>query len=541
MIEWRSWLTRRLTANGIAVRLARRGVDPVVDLLWEHAGGALVAVDRLGRVDAVNDAARAMLAGAVERHDPVLKLFAEKARDDLWTEITAAIPGEPQRVPVRMALAAGTIVAVTVRALPSRDAVATGVLLRLDDLSRERELETLRAQTRQLRALVEFSGGVAHDFNNLLAAILGAAEAIAGQEGVPIEVTEDAAQIRASAERGTRLVRQMLTSGGEAAVQLRRVAVPAAITGLSSMLRRLLGRTIRFEVAVDADAADQEVMVDPVQLDRVLVNLAANARDAMPMGGELRIESRPVTLQQSRATRGGPVPAGRWVTIDVCDSGVGMAPETLSRVLEPYFTTRREQGGTGLGLSTVHAIVRHAGGLLAIESTPGVGTRIRIWLPACDRAAPPPALLVASAPLTTASATTTPATTARTVLLVDDEEPVRRLAERALTRQGWRVLAADSAEAALATLDAEPAGSAPLAAMVSDVVMPGLDGAALVDLIRARVGQAALPALLVSGYSDVSLRAVLADRPATGFLPKPYSLGELVSRVAALAGPPRMP
>ncbi len=551
----------RLWRGSTPHRLAKRGADPVVDLLWEHAGGALVVVDQQGRIDGVNEAARELLAGLptgavgrrdVGRHVPVLPLFAAEARDGLWAEILAATPGGPPRAPVRVALATGATVAVTVVPLASGGAGPTGVLLRLVDPCRERELEALLSQAQRPQRPDEFSGGIAHDFNNLLAAILGAAEAIATHGGLPAEVSEDAAQIRASAERGSQLVRRLLAVGREQAAQPRRVAVPAAVAGLSSMLRRLLGRAIRLELDVDQDAALQVARVDPVELDRVLVNLAVNARDAMPGGGELRIASRAVTLHQALAAGGDPVggetvPPGHWIIIDVRDGGVGIAPETLPRVLEPFFTTRRGQGGNGLGLSTVHGIVRQCGGFLTIESTVGVGTRVRVWLPACDDVPEPPIPVVSTAPSPAPSQVDAPSqagappqagATGRTVLLVDDETPVRRLAERALTRQGWRVLAADSAEAALATLDAEPAGSTPLAAMVSDIVMPGLDGAALVERVRARAGQAGLPVVLVSGYSDRSLGAALGEQPPTVFLAKPYTLGELVARVAALAGPP---
>ena len=531
MRHWPRWrrpmAARPVLAPPILTRLGRSGADPAIDLLWEHAGGALVAIDLRGLVVAANDAARELLGEPVEPRGPVLELFAAEARAVVWAEIAAALPGSARRAPLSVSLATGAIVAVAVVAIPSRQSGGQGALLRLTGLRRQRADEARQAEARQATTA---SCGIAHDLNNLLAVIQGGAEAVAGQAGLSAEVAGDVALIRAAAGRGGQLVRRLLGSGREEAPEPRRVAVPAAVAGLASLLRRLLGQAIRLELATDGDAASQAVMVDPVQLDRVLVNLAVNARDAMPVGGELRIQSRPVTVRRPHATGAEVVPPGRWVIVEVRDTGVGIAPETLPRVLEPYFTTRREHGGHGLGLSTVHGIVREAGGFLAIESAVGVGTCVRVWLPACGDA-PRSLAPAASGPPTQSDAG------GRTVLLVDDEEPVRRLAERALTRQGWRVLSADSAEAALATLDAEPAGGAPLAVMVSDIVMPGLDGAALVELIRARAGQAALPVLLVSGYSDTSLGAAITDRPPTVFLPKPYSLGDLVSRVATLAGP----
>ncbi len=541
---WRRWRDAR-RKPGALPRLGAAALDPLAELLWEHAGGALIAIDRAGRIVRANAASRDLvLPLSVARHRPVLDLFAPETRDALWAEILSALHGgapRPPRAPFRAGLAAAEpagdapLVAVTVVPLAATagaaPARAQGALLRLVDLRQQRDLEAQLSQAQKQQALGQFAGGIAHDFNNLLAAILGAAEAIAERAGLPAEVAEDAAQIRAAAERGSQLVRQLLAFGRQQTLQPRLVGVPAAIADLSGMLRRLLGSTVRLELDTEGEAERQVVQADPVQLDQVLVNLAVNARDAMAGGGVLRITSRPVVLHRARKAGADSVPAGRWVTIEVRDTGAGMPPEVLSRVFDPFFTTRRERGGSGLGLSTVHGIVRQTGGFIGLESTPGEGTCARIWLRAIDGTAE---LSIPRVPEVTTVSRGTVEPAGRTVLLVDDEEPVRRLAARALARQGWRILAAGSAEAAVAALDAEAADAPPLAAMVSDMVMPGMDGAALVEIVRARAGMGRLPALLVSGYSEMSLRTALADRPAMAFLPKPYSLGELVSRVAAL-------
>jgi len=547
---WRRWRGWRVVREhwGALPRLGARALDPLADLLWEQAGGALIAIDRSGRIVRANAASRDLAAPLeVARGTPVLDLFAPETRDALWADILSSLHGSPPKPPFRACLAVtepagdAPMVAVTVVPLaPGRSrwksgrqspARAQGALLRLVDLRRQRELEAQLSQAQKQQALGQFAGGIAHDFNNLLAAILGAAETIAERSGLVAEVAEDAAQIRAAAERGSQLVRQLLAFGRQQTLQPRRVGVPAAIADLSGMLRRLLGSTVRLELECEGVAERQVVQADPVQLDQVLVNLAVNARDAMAGGGVLRITSRQVVLHRARSAGADSVPAGRWVTIEVRDTGAGMPPEVLSRVFDPFFTTRREQGGSGLGLSTVHGIVRQSGGFISLESTPGEGTCARIWLRSIDGMAE---LRIPRAPAVATRVRGAFEAAGRTVLLVDDEEPVRRLAARALARQGWRILAAGSAEAAVVALDAEPADAPPLAAMVSDMVMPGIDGAALVEIVRARAGMGRLPALLVSGYSEMSLRTALADRPAMAFLPKPYSLGELVSRVATL-------
>jgi two-component system cell cycle sensor histidine kinase/response regulator CckA len=256
------------------------------------------------------------------------------------------------------------------------------------------------------------------------------------------------------------------------------------------------------------------------------VNLAVNARDAMPEGGTLTLRTGHMTLYRPLVSGAETIPPGRYVMIEVSDTGVGIPEDLLSRIFDPFFTTKRERGGHGLGLSTVHGIVRQSGGFLAVESEVGQGTRFRIYLPRWDEqdAVDIPTVPVAAPP----PEARTPEAARQTILLVEDEEPVRRLAERSFRRRGWEVLAADSGEAALALLDAT---NTPISAIVTDMVMPGMDGAALLRAVRARPGMERVPAVLVSGYADEGLRKEL-ESSRTSFLPKPYMPQELVARVA---------
>ena len=311
------------------------------------------------------------------------------------------------------------------------------------DISTEKRLEAQLAHSHKLQAVGQLAGGIAHDFNNLLTAMIGAADEVLQRPELAAEVMDDVRQIRASADRGAALVRQLLAFGRQQTLQPRVIAINDAITDISALLRRLLGSNVRLELELEEPG--RMVRVDPTQLDQVLVNLAVNARDAMPNGGTLTLHSGHITLFRPLTRGQETIPPGRYVMIEVGDTGVGIPPDVLSRVFDPFFTTRRERGGSGLGLSTVHGIVRQSDGFLAVESEVGQGTRMRVYLPrheAADgvpspsRATPPP-VVVAPAPVAPVLVQPGPAAL-RTLLLVDDEMPVLRLAERALSRRGWR-------------------------------------------------------------------------------------------------------
>lgn len=369
---------------------------------------------------------------------------------------------------------------------------------------------TRRAEAQRLQSLGRLAGGIAHDFNNLLTAIRLAAEAIGERDGLDPDSRADAARIQMAAASGAALVARLLAFVRQQAPQPGPVCVNDAVGAVAAMLARLLGERI----AVDLDLAAPAVRVqaDRALLDQCLVNLAVNARDAMPEGGRLALCTRIAVLTQPTPGFPDATPTGRYVVIEVADTGGGIPPAVLPRIFEPFFTTRHGQpgmqGGTGLGLATVHAAIRESGGFLSVETTVGQGTRMRIHLPVMDMHVPP----------------AVPA--GRCVLLVEDEAPVRLLAERALTRRGWQVLAAGCGEDALALLDA---GALP-DAVVCDLALPGMDGAAVVRAVRARLGRPDLPAILASGYATEPLRAAMAAA-GVGFLAKPYGMAELADRL----------
>ncbi len=531
----RWWLRRR--ANPVALLAEDGGSgDPTIDLLFERAPFGCLVVDTDGRVLRANAAMRDLIGGAAslagtEAH----AIFADDVREALWQDIVQLLRGRPiviRNTPARIAAAStgsggangSTVsVCVTVDAIPGTRGAVQGALLRVVDVTLQTQLEAQLAHSQKLQAVGQLAGGIAHDFNNLLTAVLGGAESIASRPGVDAEVAEEANQIQSSAMRGAALVRQLLAFGRQQTLQPRSLAINHVITDLSGLLKRLLGEQIR--LTLDLETPGRTVRADPTQLDQVLINLAVNARDAMQEGGELTLRSGHMTLYRPLTHGAETIPPGRYVMVEVVDTGAGIPPDVLPRIFDPFFTTKRERGGTGLGLSTVHGIVRQSDGFLAVESELGKGSRFRIYLPRWADEDP------VAIPRVPAEAASPPppddGARQRTLLLVEDEEPVRRLAERSFTRRGWRVIAAEHGEAALALLDRDPG---PITAIVTDMVMPGIDGAALLRAVRARPGMEDVAAVLVSGYAEEVLRREL-ETAQTAFLPKPYRPQELVARV----------
>ena len=502
---------------------AREGataIDPLLRLLFDQATTPSLAVDASGRVVRANLALLQLVgAGKPSAGTLASTLFAtaDRVAYDQPREFNAEVRGAKGGVPV----------SVAVHPLIEQDGAISGAILRFTDLDRLQKLEAQLAQSQRLQEVGQLAGSIAHDFNNLLTAVLGAAELIAARDDLDVETLDDAAQVRASAMRGAALVRQLLAFGRQQTLQPRVLAISEVITDVARLLRRVLGEKIR--LSLELEEPGRSVRADRTQLDQVLVNLAVNARDAMPDGGTLTLRSGHLLLLEPMPLGADTVPPGRYVAIEVSDTGTGIPPDVLPRIFEPFFTTKREQGGTGLGLATVYGIVRQSGGFLAAESAPGRGTRMRILLPRWEEggeSAADPATARARAAERSAPHA------ARAVLLVEDEDAVRRLAERALARQGWRVLAAESGEAALTLLD--HADAADLAAIVTDMVMPGMDGNALVRAVRERLRSPRLPAIMVSGYAEATLRDDL-ETVATTFLPKPYSLKDIANALEAAA------
>jgi two-component system cell cycle sensor histidine kinase/response regulator CckA len=491
-------LARLTRWPGLRARLA---AEPALRLLLEQTGGAAVLVDSDGRLAAWNRDF-ATLAG------PTLPLRQGMEAAALVLERAAFAASDAGAF--TLANAAATAVSIEAMPLPAPPGGEEGRLLRISARAAPAAEAALAGAERQ-RAVGALAGGIAHDFNNLLGAISCGAEAALARQPAA-EVAAELQQILDAAGRGAALVRQILAFARQQALQPRAIPLNAAVTGIAGLLRRVLGAGVALEL--DLEEPGRLVLVDPSQLDQVVVNLAVNARDAMPEGGVLRIATRDALLLRPEPMGTETIPPGRYVLLEVSDTGRGIPPDILPRIFEPFFTTRREKGGSGLGLSTVLGILRQSGGHVAVESTPGQGTRFRIWLPRHEGPAEP-------AP--PAPAPTALPSGAGLVLLAEDEAMLRRLAELALERAGFTVIAAESGEELLERI--EPGAVVP-ALLVSDMVMPGMDGLALAEALRARWPR--LPVLLTSGYAEAALgRDLAAD--GVRLMSKPYALKDLVA------------
>ncbi|HEX3345153.1 MAG TPA: ATP-binding protein, partial [Polyangiaceae bacterium] len=372
--------------------------------------------------------------------------------------------------------------------------------------------EQLR-QAQKMEAIGRLAGGVAHDFNNALSVILSYSEMLIAdtKEGDPARA--DLEEIRLAGIRGADMTRQLLMFSRQQVVQPRVLDIDELLAGMDRMLRRLVGEDVEMTLLPGASG---RVRVDPGSIEQVLMNLVVNARDAMPTGGTITVETSGAALDDAYVQSHPTAKAGAYVVLSVRDTGTGMGKATIAHIFEPFFTTKEKGKGTGLGLSTVFGIVQQSEGHIEVDSEPGQGTTFRIYLPcvkaAADDAPPPP----------------NPGSLrgSETVLLVEDEDQVRDVAEGILRRHGYRVLVARNAGEALLHFEAHPDG---VDLLLSDVVMPQMSGPVLAKRLVSVCP--ALKVLFMSGYTDdETLRHGLAES-AFSYLQKPLTVDSLTRKV----------
>ena len=378
-------------------------------------------------------------------------------------------------------------------------------------------LEAQLAQTLRLQAVGQLAGGIAHDFNNLLTAMIGFCDLLLLRHRPGDQSFADVMQIRQNANRAASLVRQLLAYSRQQTLQPHVISLAEVLGELAHLLRRLIGANIALKLDHGRDL--HPVLVDQGQLEQVVINLAVNARDAMPEGGTLTIRTQNVTLAEAIPSAGETVPPGDYVRIDVVDTGTGIPPEIVDRIFEPFFSTKPIGQGTGLGLSTVYGIVRQSGGYIVLDTKPGHGTTFMIYLPRYAAGA-------AAAARREGEEEARDLTGAGTILLVEDEDAVRLFGARALRNKGYKVIEARSGEAALDIL-AQDGETIDL--LITDVVMPEMDGPALVDKVKAE--RPDIRVLFISGYAEMGFRQQAKESGALQFLAKPFSLKQLAGKV----------
>ncbi|NNK67026.1 MAG: response regulator [Rhodobacteraceae bacterium] len=406
----------------------------------------------------------------------------------------------------------------------SRQVGDTGVnvVAVLNDATELKTLEAQFVQSQKMQAIGQLAGGVAHDFNNLLTAIGGHCDLLLLRHDPGDPDYSDLEQINQNANRAASLVGQLLAFSRKQTLQTRLIDLRDTLGQLTHLLNRLIGERITLDLI--SDDVLSHVRADPRQLEQVMMNLVVNARDAMPDGGSIRVETREVHLAEEMARDRAVVPAGDYVLLRVSDAGTGIEPENLPKVFEPFFTTKRTGEGTGLGLSTVYGIVKQSGGFIFADSTPGSGTSFTLYFPAH----PAPAAVAETPAVPEMSTHSDPDVpdTGGVILLVEDEAPVRAFASRALRMRGHTVLEAANAEEALEALDDE---SLEIDVFVTDVIMPGMDGPSWVSTALERRPETKV--VFVSGYAQENFAESQARIPHSTFLPKPFSLAQLTDTV----------
>jgi PAS domain S-box-containing protein len=384
-------------------------------------------------------------------------------------------------------------------------------------------LESQLRQAQKMEAVGQLAGGVAHDFNNLLTAIRGYSEFALSRVGDDPGLQKDIEEIAKSAERASSLTRQLLAFSRKQLLQPRILQLNDVVSEVDKMLRRLIGEDI--EVVTIFGRALGRVKADPGQIEQVLVNLVVNARDAMPEGGKLTIETSNVDLDEERAAQHEALAPGRYVMLAVHDTGHGMDAETRSRLFEPFFTTKEQGKGTGLGLATVYGIVKQSGGYVIVDSEPGGGATFKVYLQRLEAGVDEPEPLVridADRP-----------SGSETVLLVEDEEVVRNLVREILERNGYAVLEArNGAEA----LELGQSSADPIHLLVTDVVMPKMSGRDLAERLVAIHPETRV--LYMSGYTDGAISEQSVLDPRTDFLLKPFTFDDLAQKVRKVLDAP---
>ncbi len=533
-VFWNPWLVVTLVAplalahRSLSVLALLRESEERFRTMFESAATATILHDRDGRILTANSAAAELfgltLAELKGRTHHELIHPEEGAPDDLALLLRGEL--DQYRAERRLVSATGETIYAHVAVSLVRDADTNPqyALAMIEDVTERRELEERLRQAQKLEAIGRLAGGVAHDFNNMLTAI-GGYNTLAHErapEGSPLRADLD--EIRKATERAALLTRQLLAFSRKQILQPELLNLNAVILELEAMLRPLIGEDIVLTTRLDPALGPIEA--DPGQLQQVLMNLVVNARDAMPSGGALAIETANAEVAEGDAT----IAPGRYVALTVRDSGHGIDADTLEQIFEPFFTTKDVGKGTGLGLATVYGIVKQSGGYVVVESEPDAGTAFTVYLPRDaearprpepDDEPPPEATIVEPEPAE-------PAT--ETVLLVEDEDVVRRLVRQVLEGAGYRVLEAADGGAAI-----ELAREGHVDLLLTDLVMPKLGGREVAAELRRTLPD--LKVIYMSGYADGGILENGLLQPGTELLEKPFAFADLTGRVRrVLAG-----
>lgn len=499
---------------------AWRGSKGLLAATLSSIGDAVVATDKEGRITFMNPVAEA-LAGwsqAEAKGKPlatVLRIVHENTRQPVESPVGEALrEGAPVGLATDSVLLSkdGTEIPIEDSAAPIRDdsGAVRGTILVFRDVSGRRQLEEQLSQSQRMDAVGRLAGGIAGDFNNLLTVITGYSELLRTELPTSNPMRRFAEEIMYAAERAAGLTRQLLAFSRGQAAQPKLLDLNGVITNMEQMLRRLLGQSVEL-ILLPAPGLGR-VNADPAQMEQVIMNLATNARDAMPNGGKLVIETADVDLQDANSARKIGVQPGVYVMLALSDTGLGMDSATRSRLFEPFFTTKEQGKGSGLGLSTVYGIVKQHGGQITVYSQVGCGTIFEIYLPRAKEAA--------------GLSTRKPAVPkgSETILLVDDEEGVRKLVNAILQANGYTVIEAGNGPSALAAYEKN---AHKIDLVLTDIVMPQMNGFELGERLADQSPDVKI--LYMSGYRDSPIGT--EGQPNRAFLHKPFTPDTLLNKI----------
>ena len=513
---------------------------------------AIATVDRDGRI-ALSNPRFARLFHPVRKADgagladrSILAVVAERDRPALETAIRRAALGQSE-------IASGRSGARRRRALRAvlrdgdrgaRTSASTKPPSSMRSTPREqRTLENQVNQQQKMETIGRLAGSIAHDFNNLLGAMMMATDFLLNAHKPTDPSFQDIMQIKQNANRAASLVRQLLAFSRKQTMRPQVLDLGEAVSDLTVLLRRLIGENVTLDVVHRRDL--WPVKADIGQFEQVIINLAVNARDAMPGGGKLTLRTANVTAEESAGYQYKGLPLGEYVLVEVEDTGSGIAPDIIDKIFDPFYTTKEVGKGTGLGLSTVYGIIKQTGGFIFVSSELKKGTAFRIFLPrhipAADDIETPklseataPAIagaMSAAADMARTAAATVDLTGQGTILLVEDEEGLRRLNARGLASRGYTVIEASNGIEALEELERH-GGHVDL--VVSDVVMPEMDGPTLLKELRERNPKVRI--IFVSGYAEDAFGKSLSEDDRPAFLAKPFTLKQLIAAVKETMG-----
>ncbi len=507
---------------------AQRAAEVRFMRFFNNTPMAIATVDRSGRIVRSNALFARMFKGA-DGERSILSSVVERERPALEQAIAKASQGQGEIEPVEAALLAGTERFATffVTAIDEdSDRDSESAIVYALDTTERRALENQIKQQQKMDTVGQLAGGIAHDFNNVLSAIMMATDFLLGAHKPTDPSFADIMQIKQNANRAASLVRQLLAFSRRQTLRPQVLDLGESLSDLTILLRRLIGEKVKLEVVHGRDL--WPVKVDLSQFEQVVVNLAVNARDAMPDGGNLTVRTHNVPSGDPRISAHKGIPNAEYVLVEVSDSGTGMPQEVMAQIFEPFFSTKEVGKGTGLGLSTVYGIIKQTGGFIYVDSEIGKGSAFRIFLP--RHIAEKEEAVSAEKPAITANNSAEAAqadlTGRGTVLLVEDEEGLRALNARGLASRGYTVLTAANGVEALEELEKNE-GKVDL--VVSDVVMPEMDGPTLLKEMRKK--NPGLKMIFVSGYAEEAFQKNLPPGGQFAFLPKPFTLKQLVEQV----------